>query len=236
MDLFYVELRKGLKVMIRALLLGLLLVFSSPVFAASMSSGTGFFINGDGYLVTAHHVTDDATMLLVRYNGKLYRAEVIATNKEFDTSIIHIKVKGNKYFHLGRYYNGQKIVVVGYPAPQYFGTYIHTFYGQVMLNPPFDCDTSDVDIFGDYITACAGNSGGPVLDRNTNQVIGVLNSGYWPYSCYDLCSQHSGMMPTTGVRILAHATGVKYYDGQEKGFTLYKEAVVLILAFNNDEV
>ena len=55
---------------------------------ASGSSGTAFFINSKGYLLTNNHVVEGCKLQQVKYNDKDYEAKIIATDKTLDLAII----------------------------------------------------------------------------------------------------------------------------------------------------
>lgn len=53
-------------------------------------NGSGFFITEDGYLVTNHHVIEDAAELVVVKDGVAYLADVKAKNRELDLALLKI--------------------------------------------------------------------------------------------------------------------------------------------------
>ena len=59
-----------------------------PNFGKSISSGSGFAINRDGYFLTNHHVIDDCSKLSVRYNGLNGVAKTIIFSEDLDLAII----------------------------------------------------------------------------------------------------------------------------------------------------
>lgn len=55
------------------------------------SSGTGFFISSDGYLVTNYHVVEDARDMRIAYaNGGTAPARLVGTAPEFDLAILQV--------------------------------------------------------------------------------------------------------------------------------------------------
>jgi S1-C subfamily serine protease len=47
----------------------------------SGSSGTAFFINSKGYLLTNNHVVEGCKLQQIKYKGKDYEAKILATDK-----------------------------------------------------------------------------------------------------------------------------------------------------------
>ena len=65
----------------------------------ALASGSGLFINEDGYIVTSHHVIDDAQDIDVEtHNGKKYKATLIGSDESADLAVLKIKPnKGEKF-------------------------------------------------------------------------------------------------------------------------------------------
>lgn len=62
------------------------------------SLGSGFLIHKDGYIITNHHVIENATEIIVSFTDKEreeYEAEVIGYDKNIDLALIKIKPKGD---------------------------------------------------------------------------------------------------------------------------------------------
>ena len=65
---------------------------------ASVQSGTGFFINPQGNVVTNHHVIDGCNAVKVSFKGDEIEAKVLAIDKMNDLAIIIAKIKPNKVY------------------------------------------------------------------------------------------------------------------------------------------
>ena len=57
---------------------------------AADGTGTGFFITGDGLLLTNHHVIDGAKEVFVRRGEDLFEAKVIKQSKENDIAVLKL--------------------------------------------------------------------------------------------------------------------------------------------------
>ena len=171
----------------------------------SLIMGTGFAV-GDGlHIVTNHHVVADYMVpvdkeYLVVLIGRGQRfeprqAEVIATEVLHDLALLRITgeplpaVKfSSRQIMAGE---GREVALTGYPIGPVFGLFSVTHRGIVSaitpnLIPQAQARLLDADIirhqrFDIYqldITAYPGNSGSPLYDAGTGDVIGILNSTF----------------------------------------------------------
>ena len=61
----------------------------------SASSGSGFLLTQDGFVVTNHHVIDGATSVKVTlYDGETYDATVIGSDSDYDIAVLKIDAAG----------------------------------------------------------------------------------------------------------------------------------------------
>ena len=137
-----------------------------------VGQGSGFFISGDGYVVTNNHVVDGASEVdVTTTDGKSYTAKVIGTDPRTDVALL--KVDGKDNFPWVKLAGapprvGDWVVAVGNP----FGlggtvtAGIVSARGRDIGSGPYD----------DFIQIDApinrGNSGGPTFGLN-GEVIGV---------------------------------------------------------------
>ena len=147
----------------------------------AMASGSGFFISGDGYILTNNHVIENASDIKVTLPGKDQRelkATVVGRDEATDLAVI--KVEGRDFPYVS-FENSAKprvgdwVIAVGNP----FGlggtatAGIVSAYGRDIGEGPFV----------DYIQIDApinrGNSGGPTFDVY-GRVIGVNTAIYSP--------------------------------------------------------
>jgi serine protease Do len=152
---------------------------SRPKKHYGMSQGSGFFISGDGYIVTNNHVVDDAAEVeIVTSDGKTLTAKVIGTDPKTDVALLKVN-EGSDYpyveFASQAPHVGDWVIAVGNP----FGlggsvtAGIVSARGRDIGNGPYD-DFLQIDA-----PVNRGNSGGPTFDTN-GRVIGVNTAIFSP--------------------------------------------------------
>lgn len=147
------------------------------------SSGTGFAISSNGYIVTNHHVIDKAKSIEVKgVNGNFSRklnAELVVSDEKNDLAII--KINDPLFTSLGSIpYTvrqgvadvGENVFVLGYPLTSSMGEEVKLTNGIVSSKTGFQGDISTYQISA---PVQPGNSGGPLFDKNGN-LIGVVNA------------------------------------------------------------
>lgn len=165
--------------------------------------GTGFAV-GDGTLVVTNAHVPPATLdskrmeHLVAFTGRgrkagVRRAEVVARDERHDLALLRIEGTPLPALRLGdaaRVREGTAIAFTGFPIGAVLGLYPVTHTGIVsaitpIIIPAFDSrqlSAADIrflrdpfDVFQLDATAYPGNSGSPVYDPRTGEVIGVVN-------------------------------------------------------------
>ena len=136
--------------------------------------GTGFLIDGKGYLITSAHVVRGATRIEVQNSLGEYDARIIQLDPTADLAVLKIEDTSYHAFN-GLPYGisktdgelGEDLFILGYPRPE-------IVYGKGYLSAAtgFEGDTTEFEL---TIAANPGNSGTPVLN-NDGQVIGILTS------------------------------------------------------------
>jgi hypothetical protein len=148
------------------------------------STGTGFLINNDGYIVTNRHVIERSKELIVTFSisgEKVERyAELIGYSTFDDLAII--KIDNENLFSTDVPYSfnqdqlslGNKIYTLGYPDPSYMGTNIKLTDGLVNATTGFQDSESEYQISAPIQ---GGNSGSPMFD-DQGFVRGVIVASY----------------------------------------------------------
>ena len=84
---------------------------------ASGSSGTAFFINNKGYLLTNNHVVEGCSLSKITYKNKDYETKLIATDQTLDLALLKAEIKPKSYFAFAKDEAKKlnKVYVAGYP-------------------------------------------------------------------------------------------------------------------------
>ena len=144
----------------------------------AQAQGSGFFVSGDGYIVTNNHVVDGAvTVEVVMDDEKVIPAKVIGVDPKTDLALIKVEGTGHPYLHLAaaKPRVGEWVVAMGNP----FGL-SSTVTAGIVSAEGRDIGSGPYD---DYIQIDApvnkGNSGGPTFNLK-GEVIGVNTAIFSP--------------------------------------------------------
>ena len=147
------------------------------------SSGSGFIITEDGYVVTNYHVVSGASSVEVTlYNGDTYDATVIGGDSDYDVAVLKIEATGLQPVTLGESADvnvGDTVLAIGNPLGEL------TFsMSQGIVS---SCDRAinvDGTPFNMIQVDCSinpGNSGGPLVNLY-GEVVGIVSAKYSSYS------------------------------------------------------
>lgn len=153
------------------------------VCGTSTSTGTGFFINEEGYFATCAHVIDQALSVYVTIPAlgkQRLKAHVVGICPQHDVALlqldkkamalVHETIEGITYLQMGNsdtVQRGENILALGYPGTTMETDPIKGTAGVISarLNSMFQLDAP----------LNPGNSGGPILNKD-GMVIGIANS------------------------------------------------------------
>ena len=147
------------------------------------SSGSGFIITEDGYVVTNYHVISGASSVQVTlYDGDTYDATVIGGDSDYDVAVLKIEATGLQPVTLGESADvnvGDAVLAIGNPLGEL------TFsMSQGIVS---SCDRAinvDGTPFNMIQVDCSinpGNSGGPLMNLY-GEVVGIVSAKYSTYS------------------------------------------------------
>jgi serine protease Do len=139
------------------------------------SGGTGFLVDGKGYLVTnAHIIRNSKNIVVINNKGEEFNAIVLSTDIPRDIAILKIedknfKLTGSLPYGISKTVNdvAEPIYTLGYPRND-----IVYSEGYLSARTGFNGDTLSCQL---GIAANRGNSGGPVFNHD-GEVIGMLST------------------------------------------------------------
>lgn len=147
------------------------------------SSGTGFALSSNGYIITNHHVIDGANRIQVRgVQGDFlntYSAKIIVEDKNNDIAIIQIT--DPDFISLGEIpytFNtdiidvGKSVYALGYPLIASMGDEVKLTDGIISSKTGFQGDITSYQI---SVPVQPGNSGGPLFNEQA-EIVGIINA------------------------------------------------------------
>ncbi|MBU5628031.1 trypsin-like peptidase domain-containing protein [Oscillibacter sp. MSJ-2] len=149
----------------------------------SASSGSGFIISQDGYIVTNHHVINGATSVKVTlYSGETYDAAVIGGDEDYDIAVLKINATGLQSVVLGDSDSlnvGDHVLAVGNPL----GELTFSMSGGMVssVNRAINVDGTPFNMIQTDASINPGNSGGPLFNEY-GEVVGIVSAKYSSYS------------------------------------------------------
>ena len=147
-----------------------------------ISSGSGFIVRKDGYIVTNNHVIEKARSILVTlYDKRTYRARVHGIDPKTDLAVIKIdaaRLEAVRWGDSDKVVAGETIIAIGNP----FGFLSHTVTDGIVSQTSrnrvgvISPEKAGQFAYEDFIQTNAvinpGNSGGPLFNMR-GKVIGV---------------------------------------------------------------
>lgn len=138
----------------------------------SVSTGSGFVISDDGYILTNHHVIDGADEVMVRMSDRQeFKAEVIGSDPRTDVALLKIKAKNLPVVKIGNTDNlkvGAWVLAIGAP----FGLDYTVTSGIVSAKGRNLPDDTYVPFIQTDVAINPGNSGGPLINLD-GEVVGI---------------------------------------------------------------
>lgn len=155
--------------------------FGQPVETAS--SGSGFILTTDGYIVTNYHVVEGAeTVEVTLYNGDTYEARYVGGDEDYDIAVIKVEATGLQAVTLGDSDSlnvGDHVVAIGNPL----GELTFSMSGGMVssVNRAINVDGTPFNMIQTDTSINPGNSGGPLFNEY-GEVVGIVSAKYSSYS------------------------------------------------------
>lgn len=146
-----------------------------PVNSIVTGGGSGFLIDGKGYVITSAHILKGSSFAnVINCNHDEFKADIIFRDEEKDLAVLKIHDEDFKPFKNLPYAIrksdvdlGEEVFTLGYPSND-----ITYNKGDLSAKYGFKGDSTRWQL---EMNANPGNSGGPVLDKN-GEVIGILST------------------------------------------------------------
>jgi len=147
--------------------------------AVAASSGSGFILSEDGYIITNCHVVADGTKIeVVLFNGDSFEAELVGADSAFDIAVLKIEAKGLPAVSVGDSDTlkvGEEVIAIGNPLGELTFTMTNGILSA--LDREINIDGNPQNMLQTNAAINSGNSGGPLFDMDGN-VIGVTTAKY----------------------------------------------------------
>ena len=141
------------------------------------SSGTAFFVTNKGHIITNYHVVEgckDKSKII--YQGADYNAKLIAKDKYLDLALLKSELKNKNFIELSKKSPKklQRIIAAGYPLGKALSDDLKFTSGIVSSLKGLEDDSTRIQIDA---ALNYGNSGGPIVDEKTGELIAVAVAG-----------------------------------------------------------
>ena len=132
-------------------------------------TGSGFFINRDGHIVTNYHVIEDASSgVIVTHDGEQYDIQIVGWNENADIAVLKVDA-GYNWLNFGSSHQtrvGERVIAIGNPGGLDFSV------TQGIVSATNRNDEKGNTYIQIDVAINPGNSGGPLIDAS-GDVIGV---------------------------------------------------------------
>lgn len=147
------------------------------------SSGSGFVLTQDGYILTNYHVVENANSIKVTtYSGDTYDAVYIGGDQDYDIAVIKVDVTGLSPVTIGdsdKVNVGDNVIAIGNPLGEL--TFSLSSGSVSSANRAITVDGTPFNMIQVDCAINPGNSGGPLFNTY-GEVIGIVSAKYSTYS------------------------------------------------------
>ena len=139
-------------------------------------SGTGFFVDNKGHIITNYHVVapcDNKQKII--YNNKELSTKLIAKDKHLDLALLRVNVNNKHFIKITNkpIRKLQPIIAAGYPGGKALSDDLKFTSGIISSLKGIDDNSSQIQIDA---ALNLGNSGGPIVDNRSGELVGVAVS------------------------------------------------------------
>ena len=141
----------------------------------AIGSGSGFFINNQGYALTNNHVVEICEKMVATLDGRQILFRVIATDKVNDIAIIAMDNTTRNFLKINEEGAklGENVIAVGYPLSGQLSDSVKITRGVVSSLSGIENNTGQIQIDA---ALQPGNSGGPIINEQ-GELVGIASAG-----------------------------------------------------------
>ena len=143
------------------------------------STGSGFIISKDGFILTNHHVIEGATEVsVVTHGGEEYKATIIGSDSTNDIALLKVEGRDLPVAELGSsdaLTVGDQVVAIGNPLGELTSTMTVGYVSG--KERAVTTDGATIDMIQTDAAINSGNSGGPLFNM-LGQVVGITTAKY----------------------------------------------------------
>ena len=151
--------------------------YGRPV--AGLSSGTGFFISADGYVITNYHVIEDGTKVTVTtHDDQEYPAEIVGYEENNDLAVLKVEGESLPYVTLGKSADlqvGDQVVAIGNVLSTFASSLTVGYVSGV--DRVVDTQGVAMNMIQTDVAINSGNSGGPLFNMK-GEVVGITTAKF----------------------------------------------------------
>ena len=192
------------------------------------ASGSAFFINNKGNIVTNNHVVERCGgPIKVLYNKKEYSAKAVAKDGALDLAVLSSDIKPNQYLKLSKK-SGDKldrVVAAGYPLGYKISDELKLTAGIISATKGWKDNINEFQIDA---ALNPGNSGGPVVNDAGN-LFGVAVAGLANRQNLNFAIKSKSVKDFLDVNKVSYSTATVEFDmDNKKRLKLLEDSTVFI--------
>ncbi len=150
-------------------------------YGSGHSSGSGFILSEDGYVITNYHVVEGATAIeVIMHDGSEYPAELVGKDSSNDLAVLKIEATGLPAATLGSSKNlviGDMVVAIGNPLGELASTQTVGYVSGIDREVSTSGSITTISMIQTDAAINPGNSGGPLFNMY-GEVIGITTAKY----------------------------------------------------------
>ena len=146
---------------------------------SGLSSGTGFLISADGYVITNYHVIEGGkTVTVTTHDDTEYDAEIIGYEDNNDLAVLKIAGENMPYATIGKSADlqvGDQVVAIGNALSTFTSSLTVGYVSGV--DRVVDTEGTAMNMIQSDVAINSGNSGGPLFNLK-GEVVGITTAKF----------------------------------------------------------